>query len=81
MGTYYSKEQWLDRAMANVEWLQMFQEVRLLNLVATKSDHSPIMLNRFKGEKHGRHRRFRFENIWLLEPDIAEVVKEGWQGS
>lgn len=59
----------------------MFPEVKLISLVASRSDNSPILLNRFKMEVNRVHRRFRFENLWLLEPDIDDVVKEGWQRS
>lgn len=25
-----------------------------------------------------KHRRFKFENTWLHEPDIEDVVQRGW---
>jgi endonuclease/exonuclease/phosphatase family metal-dependent hydrolase len=37
-------EERLDRAMVNSHWLLLFPDVKLLNLLASHSDHSPILL-------------------------------------
>lgn len=34
----------LDKALANRDWLDMFQNFKFLNTVASKYDHSPIHL-------------------------------------
>ncbi|GAU10125.1 hypothetical protein TSUD_418540, partial [Trifolium subterraneum] len=73
-------EERLDRAMASTSWLQLFPQVRLTNLLASYSDHSPILLQcRPIIRTHINH-SFRFENSWLKEPDLEEVVVEGWGG-
>ncbi|GAU29062.1 hypothetical protein TSUD_278180, partial [Trifolium subterraneum] len=43
-GTPHVIEERLDRAMASTSWLQLFPHVRLTNLLASHSDHSPILL-------------------------------------
>ncbi|GAU43270.1 hypothetical protein TSUD_36200 [Trifolium subterraneum] len=43
-GTPHEIEERLDRAMASTSWLQLFPQVRLTNLLASYSDHSPILL-------------------------------------
>ncbi|PNX81632.1 endonuclease/exonuclease/phosphatase family protein, partial [Trifolium pratense] len=43
-GTPHVIEERLDRAMASSDWLALFPEVKLTNLVASHSDHSPILL-------------------------------------
>ncbi|GAU47702.1 hypothetical protein TSUD_190310 [Trifolium subterraneum] len=43
-GTPHVIEERLDRAMASTSWLQLFPQVRLTNLLASHSDHSPILL-------------------------------------
>jgi hypothetical protein len=71
-------EERLDRAMATSSWLMMFPEVKLRNLNASHSDHSPILLQNSSVSSHEYHHTFRFENMWLKEEDVDEVVEEGW---
>ncbi|GAU30671.1 hypothetical protein TSUD_31430 [Trifolium subterraneum] len=42
----------LDRAMASTSWLQLFPQVRLSNLLASHSDHSPILLQWLGGREN-----------------------------
>lgn len=81
MGMERAIEQRLDRAMATKQWLLLFPQVRLKNLVVAKSDRSPLLLQRDDVvEMASVNKRFRFENIWLLEAKVDDVVKEGWRG-
>ncbi|MCI03614.1 endonuclease/exonuclease/phosphatase family protein, partial [Trifolium medium] len=78
MGTPNVIEERLDRAMTNSEWLGMYPEAKLVNIIASHSDHSPILLHTTPMERQQNSYSFRFENIWLQEDDIEEVVEEGW---
>ncbi|KAK2414457.1 hypothetical protein QL285_037046 [Trifolium repens] len=71
-------EERLDRAMANSKWLMCFPAVKLQNLIASHSDHSSILLHNTPTSRNGHSYSFRFENCWLKEDDIMEVVEEGW---
>jgi hypothetical protein len=71
-------EERLDRAMANSKWLMVYPSVKLLNLLSSHSDHSPILLQSSPTVSSGRTYSFRFENHWLKEDDLEEVVVEGW---
>jgi hypothetical protein len=71
-------EERLDRAMATSSWLTMFPEVKLCNLIASHSDHSPILLQNSLVIRNDSHYTFRFENMWLREEDVEDVVEEGW---
>ncbi|PNX80358.1 ribonuclease H, partial [Trifolium pratense] len=77
-GTPQVIEERLDRAMANSKWLMNYPNVKLLNLLASHSDHSPILLQSSPVIRNGNNYSFRFENIWLKEEDIDEVVEAGW---
>ncbi|GAU39458.1 hypothetical protein TSUD_158890 [Trifolium subterraneum] len=77
-GTSHVIEERLDRAMANSSWLSLFPDAKLLNLLASHSDHSPILLQNSPMIRNGRTYSFRFENIWLKEDDVEEVVEDGW---
>ena len=56
-------EEKLDRCSASGAWLNLFPQVKLLNLIAHVSDHSPILLqtNGLIAKKR-RIRKFQFEN-------------------
>ena len=69
----------LDRAFANVEWLQQFQNIKIHNLVDTTSDHSPLFLAETSTICHKRKRRFHFEAIWIRKADCKDVIEEVWK--
>lgn len=69
-------EERLDRAMVTSSWCDLFPEAKLVNLIASISDHSPILLTTENQPTHAFvPRRFKFENHWLLEDDIDQVVE------
>ncbi|MCI28520.1 hemopexin, partial [Trifolium medium] len=80
-GTPHVIEERLDRAMASTDWLLMYPDVKLRNLISSHSDHSPILLQNSPMTSNGNTYSFRFENIWLKEDDIEEVVTDSWQDS
>lgn len=45
------------------------------------SDHLPIFLDPFPHHHYPRIKRFRFENVWLREPDCVEVFTKSWEFS
>jgi hypothetical protein len=48
--------------------------VKLVNLLSSHSDHNPILLQNSPIILNGRNYSFWFENNWLKEEDINEVV-------
>ncbi|XP_058755632.1 uncharacterized protein LOC131628842 [Vicia villosa] len=68
----------LDKALAVSSWLQLFPSAKLQNLIATHSDHSPILLNCDLWQRCHNRRTFRFENWWLKEEGVKEVVRDSW---
>lgn len=71
-------EEMLDRAFGNSEWMALFPDAQLNNLVAAISDHSPLLLKTIQLETLIQKRKFRFENKWLREPDFKELVQNSW---
>ncbi|KAL8500860.1 hypothetical protein ACS0TY_020444 [Phlomoides rotata] len=61
------------------DWIELCVP-HLLNLVAPISDHNPILLKAKTTPVHCKHRRFKFENMWLLERDLLTVVRRSWAG-
>ncbi|MCH82709.1 endonuclease/exonuclease/phosphatase family protein [Trifolium medium] len=72
------KEERLDRALVTQAWYDMFPNCQLHNVVADRSDHYPILLKLFEGNRKKIMREFKFENSWLQEDDLERVVQEGW---
>jgi hypothetical protein len=68
----------LDRAMVSSDWLALFPEVKLFNLLALHSDHSPILLQTNPLRRVRYSYSFKFENLWLKEDDVGEVVEMAW---
>lgn len=77
-GTLNMVEEQLDRAMADLSWLELFPNVALTNILASHSDHNPILLQCHPVNRKEYKHMFRFENQWLLEEDLAVTVANGW---
>ncbi|XP_020206472.1 uncharacterized protein LOC109791576 [Cajanus cajan] len=71
-------EERLDRAMATQSWLNQFPDSRLINAVAARSDHSPILLKLSMQTTLRTRQSFRFENAWLDEPGLSPLVEASW---
>ncbi|KAL6185364.1 hypothetical protein ACLB2K_041498 [Fragaria x ananassa] len=72
----------LDRFVVNRTWLQMFPASKVTHLLPSESDHLPILIQirRSSGrrKKRKRKKKFRFEEFWLREKDVKDVVEAGW---
>ncbi|KAL8465963.1 hypothetical protein ACS0TY_035172 [Phlomoides rotata] len=79
-GSSSAIEERLDRVMGNPTWHVRFPRASLLNLVATISDHNPILLSTKSFVHVPRFRSFIFENRWLMENDLKTVVNKCWLG-
>ncbi|XP_073357794.1 uncharacterized protein [Aegilops tauschii subsp. strangulata] len=72
----------LDRAVSNAAWLQLHPYAGLCSLEMGKSDHRPILLNteHLAGVAESQPRRkMKFEERWLAEESVEEIVKTAWQ--
>jgi len=78
LGTHRAIEERLDRAFHTSSCLTIFPNARLINLVATTSDHSPILLKLDSESYIHSKRSFRFENSWLLDQSLSDMVDENW---
>ncbi|CAN0884567.1 hypothetical protein LINGRAHAP2_LOCUS14879 [Linum grandiflorum] len=77
-GQPHGVESQLDRALVKADWVKLFPQGVLRNLVAPTSNHSPIILLTTTNI-HGRRRwKFRFENAWRREEPIRPLVEDVW---
>lgn len=76
-GSSNEVEERLDMAMTTQSWLEMFRNVKLSNLIAPISDHSPFFLLNCETKLYFAPRKnFRFENAWLVESELDSVVRD-----
>lgn len=60
--------------MATTDWLNMHSNNSLKNLVAGYLDHTPILLETEVSSFIYRRKQFRFENSWLVEPELELLL-------
>lgn len=60
-----------------MEWRVLYPNAMAFALPAIGSDHSPIILSLHQKEKKSK-KMFRFELVWLEDPECEEVIKKVW---
>uniref|UniRef100_A0A2N9F3J3 RNase H type-1 domain-containing protein n=1 Tax=Fagus sylvatica TaxID=28930 RepID=A0A2N9F3J3_FAGSY len=68
----------LDKGLCNQEWQCIFPKAGIKHLIASSSNHNPILLDTQR-EINGRARPFRFEAMWTKDVSSNEVVENVWQ--
>ena len=69
----------LDRAVANIQWSNMFPQSSLINSEMIRSDHRPILMDTQHLAPMQRGTRMRrFEARWLQEDMVEEMIKAAW---
>ncbi|GAU39464.1 hypothetical protein TSUD_158950 [Trifolium subterraneum] len=82
LGTARAVEEKLDRALANMDWCNMFVDAKLECLTTTASDHYPLLLSwECKTDLTLFPKQFKFEQAWLLEPNFKQFVHQQWNSS
>ncbi|XP_074325673.1 uncharacterized protein LOC141663760 [Apium graveolens] len=69
----------LDRGFANFTWWNKFPMYSLKVFHTSVSDHEPILLEFFKADISKKTFRFRFENMWLRDPNFVKEVSDVWK--
>jgi hypothetical protein len=72
----------LDRAVANGDFLHIFDACTVENIITTSSDHLAILIKVMKeGDQtvvYPVQQSFRFEAAWMKAPDYSQTVEESW---
>ena len=71
----------LDRALASTDWCTLFPMAKVRHLVASRSDHSPVLLMNDPEASNGRvalDRPFRYEVMWERHDGFEAVVDSAW---
>jgi exonuclease III len=74
---YNHTEKRLDRSICSLDFIDTCSSISCSTLTKSRSDHFPLLLEFFSSDT--RHvSQFRFMSMWLLHPNLADVVKECW---
>jgi hypothetical protein len=70
----------LDKAVANMSWIQLYKKVKVNILAARTSDHKPLLLSFTNTEEKARQvqRGTKFEAKWLADEESREVITSTW---
>ncbi|XP_043812746.1 uncharacterized protein LOC122723705 [Manihot esculenta] len=68
----------LDRALATEDWACKFTNVVCSVVHIPRSDHKLLVINTTPKDNRGDKRRFQFDNAWLCDESLAEIIKGAW---
>uniref|UniRef100_A0A803LHF9 Reverse transcriptase domain-containing protein n=1 Tax=Chenopodium quinoa TaxID=63459 RepID=A0A803LHF9_CHEQI len=68
----------LDRFLANDGWIRLFPHNFVTNLLRMSSDHNPLLLQLEQKKAFPGTAPFRFEPLWLTDPDFIPFVSQKW---
>ncbi|XP_075650139.1 uncharacterized protein LOC142620669 [Castanea sativa] len=71
-------QEWLDRAFANQDWVNLYPKASITHLTRVHSDHCPILLCLDKPPSLRLTRLFRFQPIWMSHPLFTNLLSENW---
>ncbi|KAL6224830.1 hypothetical protein ACLB2K_003685 [Fragaria x ananassa] len=67
----------LDRCLANLDWLDAWDQFDCFTLPRLSSDHNPLIMS-FSKDFGARHSLFRFRKMWVEHSDFNDFVKQCW---
>uniref|UniRef100_A0A803PZC4 Endonuclease/exonuclease/phosphatase domain-containing protein n=1 Tax=Cannabis sativa TaxID=3483 RepID=A0A803PZC4_CANSA len=71
----------LDWCFVNDAWNLAFNQPKVTHLDYFNSDHraiSVVLSNASISHNHQRHSRFRFEKLWLSDPESKDIISNSW---
>lgn len=68
----------IDRAVATLPWREQFPNATVHHIFANSSDHLPLHVEFNRRIRKQRVKSFRFEPMWLRNPEFNETVESSW---
>ncbi|XP_019178305.1 PREDICTED: uncharacterized protein LOC109173520 [Ipomoea nil] len=78
-GTEAWVEERLDRAVANMDWLEQHGEAVVSCIYTLESDHHALFVELDPALVRTAAHTFKFESAWILEEGCAKVVEDAWR--
>ena len=69
----------LDRAIARIDWGQIYPEAYLTHGCFSCSDHYPILLSTRVGVEQRKASPFRYQNFWAQYQKSTELIRKAWR--
>ena len=70
----------LDRAFANSEWINHFNNIRVHHFTKSTSDHCLLRFSDSCSLPLTKKRCFHFETMWAKREDYKEIIEATWIG-
>nr|POE98139.1 hypothetical protein CFP56_51330 [Quercus suber] len=77
-------EERLDRACASAEWSELHPRAKVTYLMASYSDHDPILLDTTPAADptpRRWHKLHRFKEKWVSHPECEQIIYDSWTHS
>ncbi|KAK1678041.1 hypothetical protein QYE76_038889 [Lolium multiflorum] len=69
----------LDRAVATMDWRDMYADTRVQHLISPCSDHCPILVSLTKEERGARRpQKCQYEVLWERAAELPEKIAHAW---
>ena len=71
---------WLDRGLANADFLNLFNTVKVWHVQTMESDHCCLILecSHVVQRRNRKKRLFRYENMWMRDSSYVQMVESAW---
>ena len=72
----------LDRALATLDWVDHYKEVKVHHLVESTFDHCALLITDANVvQKYPNRRRFQFEAMWTRREECKDIIQGVWDDS
>ncbi|XP_028081678.1 uncharacterized protein LOC114283052 [Camellia sinensis] len=68
----------LDRALATIDWQDLFPQVQVFHEICFGSDHCPLIIN-YCVPSARVPRQFKFESLWTTSPGCVAIIHSEWE--
>ena len=65
----------LDRALANLEWIEKFGGMKAYHVVDSTSDHCALLIFDSTTQCQNRAKRFHFEAMWTKNAECKNIIE------
>ncbi|KAG5530896.1 hypothetical protein RHGRI_025747 [Rhododendron griersonianum] len=76
-GVGFNIRERLDKALATVEWRELFPHAQVFHGLTIGSDHSPIIVNCCIPPKRVPY-VFKFESMWCTSENCKDIISNAW---